>query len=129
MWAFIFPFQTLAVISFLAAGIFCVTALIALLFRNIARSKKSCSDDTNSRSCKVKEWRILQRLLMILMVTLFLAIVILTSYVYIKLMTSGVETNQVGGFILTFLPSAMLTIIGWFVSKGKFIEQLFEEKR
>ena len=66
---------------------------------------------------------------MILMVTLFLAIVILTSYVYIKLMTSGVETNQVGGFILTFLPSAMLTIIGWFVSKSKFIEQLFEEKR
>ena len=63
------------------------------------------------------------------MVTLFLAIVILTFYVYIKLITSGIEMNPVGGFIFTFLPSAILTIIGWFVTKSKFIEQLFPQEK
>ena len=133
LWAFIFPIRLLAAISFLAAGIFCATALIALLLRNIGQimfSKKCCSlKDISSGSSKAKCWSILQPPLLILMVTLFLAVVILTFYVYIKFITSGIETNQVGGIIFTFLPSAILTIIGWFVSKGKFIEQLFPEEK
>ena len=135
LWAIIFPVRVLAAISFLAAGVFCVTALIALLLRNIGQitcSKKCCSlKDTSycSGSSKGKWWSILQPPLLILMVTLFLAIVILTFYVYIKLITSGIETNPVGGFIFTFLPSAILTIIGWFVTKSKFIEQLFLQEK
>ena len=135
LWAIIFPVRILAAIFFLAAGVFCVTALIALLLRNIGQitcSKKCCSlKDTSycSGSCKGKWWSILQPPLLILMVTLFLAIVILTFYVYIKLITSGIETNPVGGFIFTFLPSAILTIIGWFVTKSKFIEQLFPQEK
>ena len=139
LWAIIFPIQVVAVISFFATGIFCVTALIALLLRNIGQIP-CCSDkntsfngidkDTSSKRFKARCWSILQPSLLILMVTLFLAIVILTFYVYINFITSGIEANQVGGFIFTFLPSAILTIIGWFVSKGKFIEQLFpQEKR
>ena len=68
------------------------------------------------------------QLLPILMVALFLAIMIISSYLYIKLITSGVEPNQIGGFIVTFLPSAILTIIGWFVTKGKFIKQMFPQE-
>ena len=66
--------------------------------------------------------RILQPHL-ILMVILFLAIVILTFYIYIKFITSETVTNHVEGFVASFLPSAILTVIGWFVCK--FIEQLF----
>ena len=134
LWAIIFPVRVLAAISFLAAGVFCVTALIALLLRNIGQitcSKKCCSlKDTSycSGSSKGKWWSILQPPLMILMVILFLAIVILIFYVYIKLITSGIETNPVGGFIFTFLPSAILTIIGWFATKSKFIKQLFPQQ-
>ena len=133
LWTFIFPIRLLAAISFLAAGIFCATALIALLLRNIGQitfSKKCCSlKDMSCGSSKAKCWSILQPPLLILMVTLFLAIVILTFYVHIKFITSGIEMNQVGGFIFTFLPSAILTVIGWFVSKGKFIEQLFSQEK
>ena len=139
LWAIIFPIQVLAVISFFAAGMFCVTALIALLLRNIGQipccsgqdtSFNGTGKDTSSKRFKAKCWSILQPSLLILMMTLFLAIVILTFYVYINFITSGIEANQVGGFIFTFLPSAILTIIGWFVSKGKFIKQLFpQEKR
>ena len=127
LWAFIFPIQVLAVISFFAAGTFCVTALIALLLRNIGQipccSDKDTSSNgtdkaTSSKRFKAKCWSILRPSLLILMMSLLLAIVILTFYVYIVFITSGIETNQVGGFIFTFLPTAILTIIGWFVSKG-----------
>ena len=132
LWAIIFPVRVLAAISFLTAGVFCETALIALLLRNIGQITCSFSlKDTSycSGSSKGKCWSILQPPLMILMMTLFLAIMILTFFVYIKLITSGIETNPVGGFIFTFLPSAILTIIGWFVTKSKFIEQLFPQEK
>ena len=116
LWAFVFPVQTLAVTAFFAAAIFCMTALIAVLVRNIGQL--TCSGRGNSYSSFMQ----------LLMVILFVAIVISTSFVYIKFITSGIKTNQVGGFIVSFLPSAILTIIGWFVTKGKFIKQVFPQE-
>ena len=119
---FVLPIQTLAVVAFFAAAIFCVTAFIALLLRSIGQltCRGRCRDNCST----------LQPLL-ILMLILFLAIVILTSYVYIKLITSGVKGNRVsiGGFIISFLPSALLTILGWFVTKSKFMEQMLPQER
>ena len=113
LWAFVFPIQALAVITFFVAAIFCMTALVALLIRNIEHVKCSgtCRDNQN-----------------FLQLLLFLAVVILTIYIYIEYITSGIKTNQVGGSIVSFLPSAILTIIGWFVTKGKCIEQLLPQK-
>ena len=119
LWAFVFPIQTLAAVTFLAAAIFCLTALIALLIRNIGQI-------TCSRKCR-DNWSTLQPLL-ILMVILFLAIMILTFIIYIKFITSGIVTNQIGGSLVSFLPSAILTIIGWFVTKGKFFKQMFPQE-
>ena len=118
VWAFVFPIQTLAVIAFLVAALFCMTALIALLLRNIGQV-------TCSRRC-LGSWSIMQ-LLLIPMVALFLAIIILSFYVYVQC-TTGIETNQVGGFIASFLPSAILTIIGWFVTKGNIFKQILPQK-
>ena len=119
LWAFVFPIQGLAVITFFGAAIFCMTALIALLIRNIEHVKcsRTCRDNQN-----------FLQLLLIPMVMLFLAVVILTIYIYIEYITSGIQTNQVGGSIISFLPSAILTIIGWFVTKDKCIEQMFPRK-
>ena len=122
LWVFIFPTQTLANITLFTAAIFCATALIALLIRNTGQLFFSggCRRD----NC----YRNLMQLLPNLMVTLFLAIMAISSFLYTKLVTSGVEPNQIGGFIVTFLPSAILTIIGWFVTKGKFMEQMFPQE-
>ena len=119
MWGFVFPVQGLAVITFFAAAIFCMTALIALLIRNIGQVKCSgtCRDNQN-----------LMQLLLLPVAILFLAVVILTIYIYITYITSGVTTNQVGGLLVSLLPSAILTIIGWFVTKGKFLKQLFPQE-
>ena len=118
IWAFVFPIQTLAVIAFFVAALFCMTALIALLLRNIGQV--ACS-----RRC-LGSWSILQ-LLLIPMVLLFLAIVILSFYLYLQC-TSGIKTNEVGGFIASFLPSAILTIIGWFVTKGNVFKQTLPQE-
>ena len=118
LWAFVFPLQTLSVITLFAAAIFCVIALLALLLRNIGQL-------TCSGRCR-DNFSVLQPFL-ILMVALFLAIMILSFYIYIKF-TSGVTTNQVGGYIVSFLPSAILTIIGWFVTKDKFFKQTFSRE-
>ena len=116
LWAFVFPIQTLAVVTFFAAAIFCLTALIAVLIKNIGQLV--CSRRGNCYSSFMQ----------LLMVILFVALVISTGFVYINFITSGIKTNQVGGFIVTFLPSAILTILGWFVTKGKFIEQMFSQE-
>ena len=112
MWTFVFPIQGLAVITFFAAAIFCMTALIALLIRTIGHT----GDNQN-----------FMKFLLLLVVILFLAVVILTIYIYITYITSGIKTNQVGS-IVSFLASAILTIIGWFVTKGKFLKQLFPQE-
>ena len=122
LWAFIFSTQTLANITLFTAAIFCATALIALLLRNTGQLM--CSGGCNRDNC----YSGFMELLPNLMVTLFLAIMVISSFLYIKLISSGVDTNQVGGFIVTFLPSAILTIIGWFVTKGKFVKQMFPQE-
>ena len=110
LWAFVLPIQTLAVVAFFAAAIFCLTALIALLTRNIGQI--TCSR-------RYRDNCIILQLLLILMMTLFLGIVVLTFIIYAQLIASGIVMNQV----VSFLPSAILTIIGWFVTKGKFFKQ------
>ena len=122
LWVFLFPTQILANITLFTAAIFCATALIALPLRNTGQLM--CSGGCRRDNCH----RNLMQLLPILMVVLFLAIMAISSYLYIKLISSGVDPNQIGGFIVTFLPSAILTIIGWFVTKGKFIKQMFPQE-
>ena len=119
---FLFPIQTLATITSFIAAIFCATALIALLLRNTGQL--TCIGGYTRDNCD----RSLMQLLPILMVALFLAIMVISCYLYIKLIATGVEPNQIGGFIISFLPSAILTIIGWFVTKGKFIKQMFPQE-
>ena len=120
--AFLFPTQTLASITLFTAAIFCATALIALLLRNTGQLM--CSGGCRRDNC----YHGFMQLLPILMVALFLAIMVISCYLYIKLITSGVEPTQIGGFIVSFLPSAILTIIGWFVTKGKFLKLMFPQE-
>ena len=119
LWGFLFPTQTLANITLVTAAIFCATALIALLLRNTGQLM--CSGGCRRDNC----CRSLMQLLLILMVGLFLTTIFLSLFLYINLITSGVDPNQAGGFIVTFLPSAILTIIGWFVTNTK---QMFPQE-
>ena len=113
LWMFVLPVQMLAVTALLVTTLFFATTLIAFIIKNTSmlRRRNTCKE-----SCRV--------FLPVVGVGLFLALVILASVFYIKLINTGVNPSNVGNFIASFIPSATLTIIGWFVTKGLF-DKLF----
>ena len=115
LWMLVLPIQILAVIALLVTTIFFATALIAFVIKNspMLRRRNTCRE-----SCRV--------LIPVVSVGLFLALVILASAFYIKLINTGVDPNNLGKFIAYFFPSAVLTVVGWFVTKGKLLNKLFQ---
>ena len=115
LWMFVLPIQILAVMALLITSVFFATTLIALVIKNtpMLRRRKTCREN-----CRV--------FLPVVGVGLFLVLVILASAFYIKLINTGVDPNNLGKFIASFFPSATLTIVGWFVTKGKLFDKLFK---
>ena len=115
LWMFVLPIQILAVTALLVTTIFFATALIAFVIKNspMLRRRNTCREN-----CRV--------FLPVVSVGLFLALVIQTSVFYINLINTGVDPNNLSKFIAYFFPSAVLTIVGWFVTKGKLLNKLFQ---
>ena len=108
LWVFILPIRTFTMTALLASTVFCVTAIGAFLIEYIENietyREKMCS-------CILRP----------LIVVLLLITVILTSLIYNEFITTGLETNTIAGFLVSFLPSGALTAIGWFItSKHKY---------
>ena len=113
MWMFVLPVQMLAVTALLVTTVFFTTTLIAFVIKNIRMLHRR---NTCKVNCRV--------FLPVIAIGLFLALVILASTFYIFLINTAVNPNDFGKFIASFIPSATLTIIGWFVTKGLF-DKLF----
>ena len=115
LWMFVLPIQILAVTALLVTAIFFATTLIALIIKNtpMLGRRKTCREN-----CRV--------FLPMVSVGLFLVLVIQASALYIKFINTGVDPNNLGKFIASFFPSATLTIVGWFVTKGKLFDNLFK---
>jgi hypothetical protein len=111
---FVLPVQMLAVTALLVATVFFATTLTAFVIKNtpMLHRRNTCREN-----CRV--------FLPVVGVGMFLALVIPASAFYIKLINTGVDPNNPGNFIVSFFPSATLTIIGWFVTKGKLFDKLF----
>ena len=115
LWMLVLPVQILAVIALVVTTIFFVTALIAFVIKNspMLQRRKTCREN-----CRV--------FIPVVSVGLFLALVILASAFYINLINTGVDPNNLAKFIAYFFPSVILTIVGWFVTKGKLFNKLFQ---
>ena len=115
LWMLVLPFLILAVTALLVTTIVFATALIAFVIKNtpMLRRRNTCREN-----CRV--------FLPVVGVGLFLVLVVLASGVYISLINTGVDPNSLGKFIAYFLPSAILTVVGWFVTKGKLFNKLFQ---
>jgi hypothetical protein len=103
LWVFVLPIRTFTMTALLISIIFCITAFIALLIKYLGNitdyKRKMCS-------CILRP----------LGIVLFLVTVILTSLVYSKLITKGLEANGISGFLASFLPSVVIATIGWIIS-------------
>ena len=109
LWMFVLPIQILAVTALLVTTVFFATALIALVIKDtpVLYRRITCRGS----------WR---ALLPMVSIGLFLALVIQASVFYIKLTNTGVDQNNLSKFIASFIPSATLTIVGWFVTNKVF---------
>ena len=96
LWFLVLPFRTLLVSSFTSATMFCVTAFVALLLKSIQPL-----------------WNGIHSLREKFSILLSLVILLLTLglYLYIKFITSGTQTNTTAGIIVSFFPTATLTIV------------------
>ena len=114
LWIFILPIRTFTMTTLLASTIFSVTAFTALLIKylgNIKDYRRKLS------SCILRP----------LIIVLFLATVILTSLIYCKFITTGLEANSISGFLVSFLPTVVIATIGWFISwKNNYKPQEFQ---
>ena len=115
LWMLVLPVQILAMTALLVTTVFFATALIAFVIKYspMLRRRNTCREN-----CTV--------FLPVLSVGLFLALVIQASAFYIHLLNTGLDLNNFGKFIAYFFPSAVLTVVGWFVTKGKLLNKLFQ---
>ena len=114
VWVFVLPLRILSVAALLYATLFSTTAFIALLIKNLRLLSNASSWH---RRCSILQP-------MIILVP-FMAIMFIISIFCIRFIALGIEPNSIGGYAVSFIPSAILTVLGWFVIKGKVFDRLF----
>ena len=101
IWVTVLPLRVISLLTSTCAAFFCVTAFVAVLISN----------PTQLQSNSVYKF-----LLLLTVPALFFAIVVLGTILYLQLITNSIDTTSVAGLIVSFLPSAGLTIVGWVVT-------------
>ena len=103
IWAAVLPVRVISLLASTCAAFFCLMAFVALLI----------SIPTQLQSNKKSVYHVL---LLLTVPALSSAIVVLGTTIYLRLIITSIDTTSVAGVILSFLPSAALTIIGWVAS-------------
>ena len=101
IWVTVLPLRVISLLTATCAAIFCVTAFVAVLI--------SIPTQLQSNS-------VYKVLLLLTIPALSSAIVVLGSVLYLQLIMNSIDTTSVAGIIVSFLPSAGLTIVGWVVT-------------
>ena len=100
IWVTVLPLRVISLLTSTCAALFCVTAFVAVLISIPTQLQSNC--------CKV--------LLLLTIPALSSAIVVLGTVLYLQLIMNSIDTTSVAGLIVSFLPSAGLTIVGWVVT-------------
>lgn len=103
IWAGVLPVRVISLLASTCAAFFCLMAFVALLI----------SIPTQLQSNKKSVYHVL---LLLTVPALSSAIVVLGTMIYLQLTITSIDTTSVAGVILSFLPSAALTIVGWVAS-------------
>ena len=103
IWAAVLPVRVISLLASTCAAFFCLMAFVALLI----------SIPTQLQSNKKSVYHVL---LLLTVPALSSAIVVLGTMIYLRVIITSIDTTSVAGVILSFLPSAALTIVGWVAS-------------
>ena len=99
----LYTFKVLSVIAFMCSSTFCFIFLIALLL-------KSSTAGEGRKGMLVT-------LLQACIIAVFLAVIGVLVAFYLILLSRGVDTKGLQGFLLSLLPSLALGVAGWYIKK------------
>ena len=99
----LYTFKVLSVIAFMCSSTFCFIFLIALLL-------KSSTAGEGRKGMLVA-------LLPACIIAVFLAVIGVLVAFYLILLSRGVDTKGLQGFLLSLLPSLALGVAGWYIKK------------
>ena len=113
IWAFVLPLRIISLITSIWAILFCLTAAVAVFIYSISSISISSQPQQNgiNKCCSI-----CRVFCLVAIPPLFLAILVLGTIIYLRLIMTSIDTTSVAGIIASFLPTAALTIIGWLVS-------------
>ena len=113
IWAFVLPLRIISLITSIGAILFCLTAAVAVFIYSISSVRNSCQPQQRgiTKCCSI-----CRVFCLVAIPPLFLAILVLGTIIYLRLIMTSIDTTSVAGIIASFLPTAALTIIGWLVT-------------
>ena len=143
IWAFVLPLRIVSLITSIGAILFCLTAAVAVFIYSISsiisQPKQSSSQPKQSGSQPQQSdsqpkqsgsepkqsginkcCSICHVLCLVAIPPLFLVILVLGTVIYLRLVMTSIDTTSVAGIIASFIPTAVLTVIGWVVG-GKVL--------
>ena len=111
-WAFVLPLRIISLITSMGAIVFCLTAAVAVFIYSISSISISSQPQ---QSGIYKCCTICRVLCLVAIPPLFLVILVLGTVIYLRLVMTSIDTTSVAGIIASFIPTAVLTVIGWVV--------------
>ena len=117
IWAFVLPLRIVSLITSIGAILFCLTAAVAVFIYSISSISTVCQPQQSGIN---KCCNICRVLCLVAIPPLFLVILVLGTVIYLRLVMTSIDTTSVAGIIASFIPTAVLTVIGWVVG-GKVL--------
>ena len=101
----LYTFQVISSLLFMASGTFCIIVFTAnlVLFFNVS----------TSRQCRDKSVLVLQACILLVFLIVIGALVVF----YLLLLSHGLRTGGLQGFLLSLLPSVIISAAGWFIKE------------
>ena len=112
IWAFVLPLRIVSLITSIGAILFCLTAAVAVFIYSISSISTVCQPQQSGIN---KCCNICRVLCLVAIPPLFLVILVLGTVIYLRLVMTSIDTTSVAGIIASFIPTAVLTVIGWVV--------------
>ena len=126
LWVFVLPVRMLSVITLTIAVVISLSIFMATLFSilplvpppspilpttNLMQTSRCCGSKGTKNKCNI--------LLQILLIPQLITAVSFMFLLYLNLfVTTDIDTSTPTGILAPFLPTALLTIIGWLVTTG-----------
>ena len=129
LWIFILPIKMLSVISLTTAALFSLTAFMATTFSllplvrppspgpihlttNQARASQAHDDNNSQDKCSI--------VIQMLLIPQLFATVTLMFVLYLNLVTTQMDTNKPTDILASFIPTALLAVVGWVYTTGEW---------